>query len=1262
MKQSTFSAVMANSIKNLLQGYTKGIRLVAVLTLLLTVGIGQVWGAVVSGTTYSTASSMPAGWTMNGAYNSSSYLKLVSSTNYIQTDEFCVKSFTSIKLKARKFGGPTPAQALITVEWIVDGSSTVLGTIAPTSTTLTDYTISSPASITSNKEGCVKISCKEASSSKGSGVSAVTITYTEGSCSDCTPLEMSEVTATAGDRQIQLSWDAVDNASSYTVTCKNKNTGVSAGTVGGVSGSGTKTCTITGLTNGTTYTWSVMPVGDGSTYCAENDPVEGEATPNVYYTVTWNVNGEVYETTSVAGGNNPTFPDAPSSCDATSTTFYGWATSPWSGKIDDISDKTIYTSANGMPVVNANGTIYYAVFCEGGGGSVLINEEFDNTSTSDQTSAFNSSAFSNFSGATAKAYKSKYGGVKFGTGSDVGYITSKSLDLSSPFTVTLDACKYSTDAGNIQVTVGTQTKTIANSELSEAGIFKTFTLNFDAATSSSTVKIGTSSKRAYIDNVIIATAGEGSNYITTCCTALGAVNNLFINNADNNVTATWAATSSGGESYYLVKLYNSDKTTVIESQTVASSTKTYTFTDPDAGEYWVSVTPLGEGDYCEKGTETFSTNNVTITGNVTVTFDANGGSLTTTTQLIQYNTATNLTTFANLGGSVPTCKKFKNWNTKSDGSGETYTDGQSVTLTGALKLYAIYEDIKYSVTDGTMTGVKSHSYSSNSITCGATLTITCAAADTHKGNPTVTATGTHGNITVVSATKVTIADVQSDITVSISYTPKDRYTIQWIVNGNTTSPYATTEVLEGNTLELPEPPSAPASCSDKVFMGWTEASSVKADGTSITYVDASTQPNGNAIYYAVFANQEGAPSTDYAKITNIDDLTDGNYVIAYGYNTTSPTIILKAAVRDASTLVATSSSPSNDTYSNPAEENIWEIKKNGTTYTLYNAATEKYIEATNTPTLALVEANPTQFQISYSSDHWKIILNNATTYQLVGYTGSSNYFQSKSNASNSYKIQLYKNTSTVRYSDYTTTCTKTYTVSFNLKGHGSPQPESQVVEENTTATEPTPAPTATGYDFGGWYIDEACETAYNFSTLVNSDIILYAKWTAIKYTITYENLNEAENTNPTTYTIETETITLSPLADTDSKHFAGWYENEDFSGDVVTTIPKGSHDNITLYAKWVEIYTVTWYVNGVQLTTPEQLGSASTIVYQGSRIENTPIVDHNDYCGQVFAGWTDAQMDVNNTDKPTNLYHTAAEFPEATGNQTFYAVFADYKQ
>lgn len=57
MKQSTFSAVMANSIKHLLQGYTKSIRFVAVLTMLLTMGIGQAWGE-----TWEKVTSAPSDW------------------------------------------------------------------------------------------------------------------------------------------------------------------------------------------------------------------------------------------------------------------------------------------------------------------------------------------------------------------------------------------------------------------------------------------------------------------------------------------------------------------------------------------------------------------------------------------------------------------------------------------------------------------------------------------------------------------------------------------------------------------------------------------------------------------------------------------------------------------------------------------------------------------------------------------------------------------------------------------------------------------------------------------------------------------------------------------------------------------------------------------------------------------------------------------------------------------------------------------------
>lgn len=141
--------------------------------------------------------------------------------------------------------------------------------------------------------------------------------------------------------------------------------------------------------------------------------------------------------------------------------------------------------------------------------SYLVDEEFDNSVKSDQSGAISASTFANFSGSTTKAYKSKYGGIKLGSSSAVGYITSKSLDLSKPFTVTIDACKYSSDTGDLQIVVGSVTKTIKNSELGADGSPKTFTVEFDAASATSTIKITSvkaSKGRVYIDNVKVSYA------------------------------------------------------------------------------------------------------------------------------------------------------------------------------------------------------------------------------------------------------------------------------------------------------------------------------------------------------------------------------------------------------------------------------------------------------------------------------------------------------------------------------------------------------------------------------------------------------------------------------------------------------------------------------------------------------------------------------------------------------------------------------------
>lgn len=69
-----------------------------------------------------------------------------------------------------------------------------------------------------------------------------------------------------------------------------------------------------------------------------------------------------------------------------------------------------------------------------------------------------------------------------------------------------------------------------------------------------------------------------------------------------------------------------------------------------------------------------------------------------------------------------------------------------------------------------------------------------------------------------------------------------------------------------------------------------------------------------------------------------------------------------------------------------------------------------------------------------------------------------------------------------------------WTVTFNTDG-GTPEPESQI-RANLPATKPDD-PTKEGYNFGGWYTDEAFTTEYTFteSEKVTQALTLYAKWT-----------------------------------------------------------------------------------------------------------------------------------------------------------------------
>lgn len=87
---------------------------------------------------------------------------------------------------------------------------------------------------------------------------------------------------------------------------------------------------------------------------------------------------------------------------------------------------------------------------------------------------------------------------------------------------------------------------------------------------------------------------------------------------------------------------------------------------------------------------------------------------------------------------------------------------------------------------------------------------------------------------------------------------------------------------------------------------------------------------------------------------------------------------------------------------------------------------------------------------------------------------------------------------------------KKYGVSFEVAG-GTPQPSPQTVNEGEKATEPTPAPTKTGYTFDGWYLGS---DKYDFGKGVTVSIKLMAKWNPNAGQTTYTVSFNAEGGKP----------------------------------------------------------------------------------------------------------------------------------------------------
>lgn len=250
----------------------------------------------------------------------------------------------------------------------------------------------------------------------------------------------------------------------------------------------------------------------------------------------------------------------------------------------------------------------------------------------------------------------------------------------------------------------------------------------------------------------------------------------------------------------------------------------------------------------------------------TVTYDANGSTGGTVPATAGYDKGATVTVAGNTGGLVKTGFDFAGWNTAANGSGTTYQGGNTFTINANTTLYAHWTAQSNKLS--TPTNLKTTDITSNSaklswdaVPHATKYIVTCAETNSPAITVDVTSTtyvlsGLPSEATYLWTVKAvgdgTYEDSEESSTADFTTLPTP-YTIKW----STPTGTSTTEVTPGDKVQLPSPdPIAPYSCSEKVFVGWSETN-VGTIGTddAPAFITSQTIPNSNITYYAVFATK-----------------------------------------------------------------------------------------------------------------------------------------------------------------------------------------------------------------------------------------------------------------------------------------------------------------------------------------------------------------------------------------------------------------------
>jgi len=989
-----------------------------------------------------------------------------------------------------------------------------------------------------------------------------------------------------------------------------------------------------GSVSTTTITVSYSPTAAGSHTALITISSAGATSKTVNLTgtgkweVTWNNNGST-STSLVANGTKPTFPSTQESCDATSTTFIGWATAAWSGKIANLTGKTVHTSNSTMSNITANGTTFYAVFAKATAASSTKTYSFSITSSYFNSTSYAANNNEKTTTATATDASGATIDVKWTSNQvmlqssamqwqkNAGYIYN-STDLG-----TVNSVVVTSTAGTYTTYYGTTSQPSSGAQGSGKGYFKTSVGNATGTATTLTV------------NFTKTTSGGTtySDYLTTCvaCTADPTIaqpaapsGDVTLTSVPVSVTGMSAGSDCSWQDCGFVWGTSGSPTVSDHKVQVGTSGNATSYNETLTGPFTVGITyyvkAYGKNNKADADFKYGSNRSFIIRS---ITFNSNGGSAVATQYVLNNSKATQPANPTKAG------KIFGGWYSNS---ALTTDVDWNATINANKTYYAKWNDPPtdhfIDEIQGTVVADKTTTYDISTITIAdkaAATTGTCNEVHYHF-------VGWITKAKYDAGTAIAAGDIQTG-----SKTPDNTtYYAVWAKEGAE----STTTFKRVQTL---------SDLNSASMIAIVNAFSSSHYIMTTNLATAQTAPTESAGKITVSSGKYWTLEKDG---NNWRFKTGSNYLKAD---------YLPAVAKDKKT-ISTSSGTSG--YSS------WEILNNSYT-------------SNGTPVFTIKNAAGAYAGLEYSSGWCTYYATdfNTSWYTLQLYVPTRDFSDYVASCGATYDIVLNKNGGTTNGS---ATVTENY-AALN-SGFTEPVWAGHMVDYYmvAAASGSTKIAEADGTFAKSVTVSGTPWTDANGKWVKGSGATFYAKWEARQCVITLNHAgadtgHEGTANVTATYGANTNLTTSITKPEKTGYTFGGYYTEENGAGtqlidangawlDSKTGYTNGIKQwqldaaTLVLYAKWtIETYTVTWYVNGVAVATETSVPYGRLY----SNLSNEPDVANNalSSCGSnKFIGWVtaDGQYTANGGTKTEQYdpYAVTGSTTIAPDRKDFYAMFA----